>query len=228
MSPANPPGSCAQADSTGNSDKFHERDGLKDDCYPTSEEVRNKDSLESGESIISSSIENLEVLKNVNNCKASNPRDLLIGKERTSKRSHFKYKQTGKQTSVEALPPFGKLLSSAFKDDEKGSVETEEMTVVVDAVCAPTFRDDIRCILNPFGSAPPLERTVLRTSGSMSVTLLARYIHSALGFWESQTIGLRCCGEDLKDLSNLITLQQLAEQIRKEPRTPIDLEYSLL
>lgn len=88
----------------------------------------------------------------------------------------------------------------------------------------PTAIDDIRCTVLPIGSAPPLKRSVLRTSGEMPLFTLAGFIHASLGLAKAQDITILCCGQALR---GSLTLRDIGKFVWQNQRCPIALEYNI-
>lgn len=92
------------------------------------------------------------------------------------------------------------------------------------AVHGPTAYDEVRCELRALGSAPRLARSALRTTGKLSVALLAKFVHTILHLSPSDRVVLRCSGEDLTDA---MTLNHLVTHVWPESEGHMILDYRI-
>lgn len=90
------------------------------------------------------------------------------------------------------------------------------------SVTGPTAYDEVRCELRALGSAPRLSRNALRTTGKLSVGLLAKFVHTLLQLPDADRVVLRCSGEDL---ASAITLGHLVTHVWPESEGHMVLDY---
>lgn len=91
-------------------------------------------------------------------------------------------------------------------------------------VQGPTAFDEVRCELRAQGSAPRLTRSALRTTGKVSIAVLQQFVHSILKLDASDTVILRCSGEEL---TGNMTLSQLVNHVWPESEGHMILDYRI-
>jgi len=121
--------------------------------------------------------------------------------------------QNGTEDAIR-LPP------RTHRRDEEDANENTGLT----EVRGPTAFDEVRYELIPLDGAPKLSRPAMRTSGKVSMALLAKYICSVLGLDASISVKLCCSGEDLSDA---ITLNHLVTHVWPESEGHVVLGYRI-
>ena len=117
----------------------------------------------------------------------------------------------------------GKEKSHLNPPSKKPRVEkSTESNADCKLVHAPTAFDEVRCELRPSAATPSLQRNALRTTGKLTIDLLAQFVHGCLKLAPSQSVLFRCSGEEL---TGAITLGHLVSHVWPESDGHMVLDY---